>query len=340
MNIRKITLSTKDIDNLRTLLREVPDDLVGDHLSDDEFVRYTIGELSEEEALKVDRHLESCLECTIEMERLIEGHGEWHERETLKQNWNDWNFRRKFVNKLKKDYKDLTDSYELYKLISSQGVQRMYCIREYQQVSSSEKQPDQAQDLLNAFEKECILTHEIDDQTVKALKNILSEFMQGKRSYTDLVCEIIQSEYLLKIGLPHNLIVILGKVYESYFEKGILETVIENEKKEQKILGEELIKLFKISKPEEVFIKIPGFNCVEWEIKATKNGFSAEANTCRFCDIVKEICSVSACELFCLNPIKAALEAVDPDIGFTVKKTLWDTDGCVIYIVIAIKEAA
>ena len=333
MKIRKIALSTKDIDNLRTLLREVPDDMVGDHLSDDEFVRYTIGELSEEETLRIDKHLESCSECTIEMERLLEGHGEWCEREGLGQNWD---FLRKFVNELNKDYKDLLDSYEIYKLklISAQRLQPRYSTR----VSTFKKQPEQAQDLLNAFEKECILAHKIDEQTVEALKNILSEFMQGKRSYTSLVSELLRSEYILEIGLPHNLIVILGKIYESYFEKGILETVVENEKEEQRLLGEELVRLFKISKPEEVFTKIPGFNCVEWEIKTNKSGFSAEANVCRFCDIVKKICSVSACELFCLNPIRAALEAVAPDIGFTVKKTLWDADGCVIYI--TIKEVA
>ena len=55
----------------------MPTELIGDHLTDDEFIRYGRGELSDEESNKIGNHLESCDECATEAERLIEGFKAW-----------------------------------------------------------------------------------------------------------------------------------------------------------------------------------------------------------------------------------------------------------------------
>jgi len=56
--------------------------MVGDHLSDEEFVKYAMDEVSVEERDKIDRHLCTCWECTVEVERLSSAYGKLKKRNT------------------------------------------------------------------------------------------------------------------------------------------------------------------------------------------------------------------------------------------------------------------
>ncbi|MEM2914702.1 MAG: TetR/AcrR family transcriptional regulator, partial [Candidatus Bathyarchaeia archaeon] len=165
--------------------------------------------------------------------------------------------------------------------------------------------------LIDEFESKCIFAYDLDESTAKSFKALLVDYKEGKRSFASLVFEIINNESLAKIGFPNELIILLGRVFQDYFERGMLEAVMEREESEITLLGKEVARLFKITKPEEVFTNIPTLNCVEWKIaRSDDNKFLVEAHECRFCNIVKKICSVSACEFFCLNPLKAVLQSV------------------------------
>ena len=78
MRIRKVKVTKEKLDNLVFALHNIPTAIMGDHLTDDEFIRYVREELSEEESDRIDTHLESCDECATEAERLTEGSNAWY----------------------------------------------------------------------------------------------------------------------------------------------------------------------------------------------------------------------------------------------------------------------
>lgn len=74
---KKNQYTTAQLNKLITEIRALPRKPVGDHLSDDEFIGYTLETLDPQHFERVDGHLASCPECTTEMKRLIEASEEW-----------------------------------------------------------------------------------------------------------------------------------------------------------------------------------------------------------------------------------------------------------------------
>ena len=58
-------------------IRTLPAEPVGEHLSDDEFISYSMEMLPEEEVERVDAHLASCPDCAEQMEQLLEASEAW-----------------------------------------------------------------------------------------------------------------------------------------------------------------------------------------------------------------------------------------------------------------------
>jgi hypothetical protein len=71
MTQHKIQVTTKQVNKLIADLRALPDRPVGAHLSDDEFIDYTMETLEPPEIERLDTHLASCMDCVAEMERLV-----------------------------------------------------------------------------------------------------------------------------------------------------------------------------------------------------------------------------------------------------------------------------
>jgi hypothetical protein len=63
-------ISPKKAAELSKLLRMVSEQPISTHLSEDQFVGYVTGDLSEEEMLEIDRHLEICDDCGTQIEYL------------------------------------------------------------------------------------------------------------------------------------------------------------------------------------------------------------------------------------------------------------------------------
>ncbi|MFC1714819.1 hypothetical protein ACFL6S_14220 [Candidatus Poribacteria bacterium] len=86
MKTKKIQVIAEQIDTLVTLFHGLRSKPTDDHLSNDQFIRYTMEDLSEAELRKADEHLRSCLECTAKMEHLLEESTAWsgtHENKRL-----------------------------------------------------------------------------------------------------------------------------------------------------------------------------------------------------------------------------------------------------------------
>lgn len=77
MKARKIQVTPEKVDELIALFRGLPTRPVGDHLTDDEFIAYAMGTLPADEVARLDVHLDSCLECAAEVERLQEAVAFW-----------------------------------------------------------------------------------------------------------------------------------------------------------------------------------------------------------------------------------------------------------------------
>jgi hypothetical protein len=74
---RKIQVTRDQLDKLIADIHALPDEPVGDHLPDDEFIGYTMEALVQEEVVRIDAHLASCPDCASEMERLMEASEIW-----------------------------------------------------------------------------------------------------------------------------------------------------------------------------------------------------------------------------------------------------------------------
>lgn len=77
MKVRKIQVTPDKVDELMALFRGLPTQPVGDHLTDEEFIAYAMGTLPADEVARLDVHLDSCLECAAEVERLQEAAAFW-----------------------------------------------------------------------------------------------------------------------------------------------------------------------------------------------------------------------------------------------------------------------
>jgi hypothetical protein len=271
METLKIRITSKEFEELIAMLRNLPDEPVGEHLSDDEFISYVMQELPDPDLERIDEHLDSCPECTAEMERLLE-------------------------------------IYELWR-----------------------KDPDRQR--LLALKQQYSHVQQLDAETLSLLEKLQAEFAGEKCSYTRMIYEILKGGHLKDMGFPDKAIDTLGRVFQRYVEEGMVKEKTEEERKEQIYLGKEFARLLEITRPEDLFLKLPEFfKCTEWKIDKSSKGFTARTKECRFCHIVKDICSASPCEMFCINLTKAILKAVAPDTEFNVKETLWDEDECIMEV--------
>jgi hypothetical protein len=72
MKTNKVKIDAKQADRLLGLIRALPQDVVGPHLTDEEFINRSMETASPQETERIDAHLATCDECCSEVERLIE----------------------------------------------------------------------------------------------------------------------------------------------------------------------------------------------------------------------------------------------------------------------------
>jgi anti-sigma factor RsiW len=74
---RKFRVTSSQLDRFLEDLVAGPGSPLGDHLTDSEFVEYSLEQLADHEVERIDRHLASCPDCAGELERLIEESRAW-----------------------------------------------------------------------------------------------------------------------------------------------------------------------------------------------------------------------------------------------------------------------
>ncbi|HNY37041.1 MAG TPA: hypothetical protein PKI73_03560 [Petrotogaceae bacterium] len=118
-----------------------------------------------------------------------------------------------------------------------------------------------------------------------------------------------------------------------YGKEGILEKITQEKASEQKNSGKIMVQRFGIEKAEDAFEKTQDlYGCADWKIESTEDGFSAVNSSCMLCNISKKMGSYSPCRIYCLEPIKAMISAVDSESSFEVAETLWESNRCSVSV--------
>ncbi len=119
-----------------------------------------------------------------------------------------------------------------------------------------------------------------------------------------------------------------------YFDKeGVLETVTDQKRKEQLMMGKTRADSLGIKEAQDVFKKsCEIYNCAKWEIEEEEDGFTAINQSCKLCAMAKQMTNANPCHIYCLNPMEGMVKGVNPDSTYEVLETLWDGKECRVKI--------
>jgi hypothetical protein len=122
---------------------------------------------------------------------------------------------------------------------------------------------------------------------------------------------------------------VLADSVSHYEQAGILDDVTEKKLKQQQIAAPAQLKQLDIKSVQQLFEKFSEiFGCIQWETYIEKDMVIATGNSCLLCKIAKTMKTAQPCYLYCINPIKSLLMALNPAYSFIIKETLWDGEKC------------
>ncbi len=128
---------------------------------------------------------------------------------------------------------------------------------------------------------------------------------------------------------------VLADSVSHYHRAGILDRVTEKKAAQQEQTAAPQLKQLGINTPEELFGFFSGvFGCIQWQTEKGEAGLIARGNHCLLCSMAKKMQSARPCSIYCINPMRAMLRAMDPAHHLTVEKTLWDHERCEFKVVV------
>lgn len=114
-----------------------------------------------------------------------------------------------------------------------------------------------------------------------------------------------------------------------YNNAGILSMVTEKKAKQQELTAASQLKQLNIKSPEELFEFFSRiFGCIQWQTETNNDDLVATGKHCLLCSIAKKMQTAQPCFLYCINPIRAMMKALNSGNHLSVEKTLWDGDVC------------
>jgi hypothetical protein len=114
-----------------------------------------------------------------------------------------------------------------------------------------------------------------------------------------------------------------------YNNAGILSLVTEKKAGQQALTAASQLKQLKISTPEQLFeLFSRTFGCIKWDVKTSSDKVLASGNHCLLCSLAKKMQTAQPCFIYCINPLKAMLKAMEPSYKLEVEHTLWDSNYC------------
>lgn len=123
--------------------------------------------------------------------------------------------------------------------------------------------------------------------------------------------------------------VLADSVYH-YSKAGMLGVVAEEKHRQQQQTAGAQLKQLNIHTPEQLFLRFSEiFGCINWNVGVNEDSsVTAEGSGCLLCSIAKRMNTAQPCYMYCINPFKSMLAAMDPAYDLQVKDTLWDGNNC------------
>lgn len=115
----------------------------------------------------------------------------------------------------------------------------------------------------------------------------------------------------------------------------VLEMIVERRKERQTQTASYLNQQLGINSVEEVFYMLSEiYNCANWSVKKTEDGYVATATSCKLCALSKKMGGANPCNGWCLDPMIAMICDVCKidNKSITVESTLMDADCCKLNI--------
>jgi len=114
-----------------------------------------------------------------------------------------------------------------------------------------------------------------------------------------------------------------------YINAGILNLVTEKKAGQQALTAASQLKQLKVNTPEQLFVLFSRiFGCIKWDINTTSDEVIARGNHCLLCSLARKMQTAQPCFIYCINPLKAMLNAMEPSYKLVVGHTLWDGNHC------------
>lgn len=114
-----------------------------------------------------------------------------------------------------------------------------------------------------------------------------------------------------------------------YNNAGILNMVTEKKAKQQELTAASQLKQLNINSPEELFEFFSRvFGCIQWQTETTEEGLVARGKHCLLCSIAKKMQTAQPCFIYCINPFRSMMNALNNGHHLSVEQTLWDGDIC------------
>ena len=130
---------------------------------------------------------------------------------------------------------------------------------------------------------------------------------------------------------------VLAETANTYQRLNALDTVVAAKAQRQAQTAPMMNAQLGITSVPEVFTVMAGvFGCANWAVEQTAEGYAAQATACKLCALSKKLGGANACHGWCLDPMRAMVQAADGSVtGFEVHSTLMDGDCCRVSITTA-----
>lgn len=130
----------------------------------------------------------------------------------------------------------------------------------------------------------------------------------------------------------------IAETINTYEKLNALDAIVEKRKERQSQSAPFLNKQLGIEKIEDVFsILSEIYGCANWIVEKTSAGYTATAHSCKLCAFSKKMGGANPCNGWCLDPMKAMINAIGGnEIAFiNTESTLMDGDLCKVFIKLA-----
>ncbi len=127
---------------------------------------------------------------------------------------------------------------------------------------------------------------------------------------------------------------VMADAVKEFHNAGILSQVTKHKQVQQNITAPAQLKQLNINTPKELFEKFSElFGCIQWNVEGIHGNYKAVGEKCMLCVLAKKMQTAAPCYIYCINPLKSLLNALNPAYELVVEKTLWNDETCIFKVI-------